>query len=202
MDFNHKDTKSKKAHMNLRVLSGGLTVAAILLFSGCGSVKKISRQPLWQEAAKRTDDPLPIPNQYGPFATCEKISPVFWLGNNDDPEPPGWYRPDDPKRLRKWYVRNPFHNFTFYILGIADLEFTRIGNHPTEVFNPHGGWNWAWSHAKLLPFPFVSYRRDRTQAYFGWRERGNFGIAFRRLKPEPAGDSSEENEAGAGDDRK
>mgnify|MGYP004400924571 FL=1 len=156
----------------------------MLGLSGCGSVKTIEREPLWLEASKHKADPLPIPNQYGPFKTCEKINPWFWWGNNDDPEPPDWYRPDDSNRTRKWYVRNPLHNFTFYVMGIADLKFKRIGNHPGEVFNPDGGWNWAISHARLFPMPYVSYRRGRTQMYFGWRERGNFGITLRRMKKE------------------
>lgn len=167
--------------MRIRV-TGSIAALLLLLATGCGTVKKIHRDPLWKEAAERTKDPLPVPNQYGPFSTCQKLDPHFWIGNNDDPEPPDWYLPDDPKRLRKWYVRNPFHNFTFYVLGIADLDFTRVGNHPAEVFNPDGGWNWAVSRAKLMPLPFISYRRDPVQFYFGWRERGNFGITLRRMK--------------------
>lgn len=105
-----------------------------------------------------------------------KWNPAFWFGNEDDPDPPEWYRPGDPKRRRKWYFRNPSHNFTFYVMGIADKEFDQTGLHPGEVFNPHGGWNWTVCRYKCRRLPLLSYQRGGFQFYFGWRERGNFGM--------------------------
>lgn len=153
---------------------------AVALAAGCGTVKKTRHVPYWKRASEREENPLPVPNQYGPFSTCRKLSPAFWLGNADDPTPPDWYRPDDPGRGWKWRLRNPFHNLTFYVIGIADEEFTRVGPHPDAVFHPDGGWTWAVSRASVLPLPFVSYRGKRTQFYLGWRERGNFGIKLTR----------------------
>lgn len=150
------------------------------LLVGCGSVRKIRHVPNWKQAAEREEDPLPVPNRFGPFSSCQKLNPVFWFGNSDEPNPPDWYRPEDPGRNWKWHARNPFHNLTFYVMGIADTEFTRIGPHPEHVFDPEGGWNWAVSRAALLPLPYVSYRGKRTQFYLGWRERGNFGIKLTR----------------------
>ena len=108
-----------------------------------------------------------------------KWNPVFWFGNEDEPIPPEDYRPDDPNRRRKWYFRNPCHNFTFYVIGIADEEFDQTGCYPGEVFNPNGGWNWTVCRHNCWRLPFLSYRRGGFQFYCGWRERGNFGMKLR-----------------------
>ena len=108
--------------------------------------------------------------------TVQKLNPVFWFGNLDDPVPPDSYRPDDPHRVRKWYWRNPCHNFMFYVIGIADKEFERVGRFPEKVFCPGEGWNWAVCKYKCLRLPFVSYQKGRFKFYCGWRNRGNFGI--------------------------
>ena len=111
----------------------------------------------------------------------EKWHPKFWFGNLDDPVPPPDYRPNDPHRVRKWYYRNPTHNFTFYVIGIADKTFRRSGKYPGEVFNPKGGWNWAVCKYKWVRLPFISYQKRSFKFYLGWRERGNFGakLTFR-----------------------
>lgn len=154
--------------------------------AACGTVERMQHTPRWRTESQRAENPLPVPNQYGPYSLGQEWNPVWWWGNADDPEPPDWYRPDDPRRKTKWYFRNPLHNFTFYVIGLADQEFTRVGPHPGTVFNPDGGWTWAWSRARFLPLPYVSYRRDALQFYFGWRERGNFGIKLKGLRGTPA----------------
>ena len=160
-----------------------LAVCMPVLLAGCGTVQKTRHAPVWKQASEREIDPLPIPNQYVPFPTCRKLSPRFWIGNADDPAPPDWYRPDDSGREWKWHLRNPFHNLTFYVIGIADTEFTRVGPSPENVFAPDGGWNWAISRASVLPLPFVSFQRNQFKFYLGWRERGNFGIKLTGLRP-------------------
>jgi len=110
---------------------------------------------------------------------ARKWNPVFWLGNEDDPDPPEDYRPDDRNRRRKWYFRNPCHNFTFYVIGIADKEFDQTGRFPGEVFNPNGGWNWTVCRYKCSCLPFLSVQRGGFQFYCGWRERGNFGMKLK-----------------------
>ena len=107
---------------------------------------------------------------------CDELNPVWWLGNIDDPVPPASYKPDDRWRFLKWRFRNPFHNFDFYVIGIADEEFVRSGRYPEKVGNPRGGWGFAVSKYKCLRLPFVSYDRNRFHFYFGWRNHGNFGI--------------------------
>src|SRR5580692_1822031 len=44
----------------------------------------------------------------------QKWSPKFWFGNQDEPLPPADYRPNDKRRVSKWYHRNPTHNLNFY----------------------------------------------------------------------------------------
>jgi len=110
------------------------------------------------------------------FSHSQKWNPKFWFGNADDPVPPADYRPNDPHRITKWYWRNPTHNFNFYIIGISDKTFRRAGRCPDQVFNPHGGWNWTVCKYKWARLPFISYHKRKFSFYFGWRERGNFGI--------------------------
>jgi hypothetical protein len=108
-----------------------------------------------------------------------KLNPAFWFGNADDPMPPDEYRPHDHNRVHKWYLRNPTHNLDFYVIGIADKTFRRAGRCPREVYNPRQGWNWAVSKYKWVRLPFLSYRREPFKFYFGWRERGNFGVELK-----------------------
>lgn len=108
-----------------------------------------------------------------------KLNPRFWLGNIDDPVPPADYRPNDQHRDSKWYFRNPGHNFTFYVIGIADKTFQRSGRFPDKVFKPGRGWNFTVCKYKFLRLPFVSYIHGPFKFYLGWRERGDFGIELK-----------------------
>lgn len=105
-----------------------------------------------------------------------KLNPVWWFGNLDDPAPPVWYRPDSEHRDFLWNFRNPFHNFDHYIVGIADKRFVRYRKVPGRSPNQTGGWDFAVARRKLAVLPFISYQRDRFRFYFGWRDRGDFGI--------------------------
>jgi len=105
-----------------------------------------------------------------------KLNPVWWFKNIDDPVPPAWYKPQAKMRLTKWRLRNSFHNFTNYVIGIADKDSVRSGRYPEPNSNPHGGWNFAVSKYRWLRLPFLDYRRGKFEFYFGWREHGNFGI--------------------------
>jgi hypothetical protein len=118
----------------------------------------------------------------------QKWNPIWWFGNVDDPEPPDWYRPGSRHRRWLWQLRNPLHNFTFYVIGVADRAFTRTGRHPEHVFAPDGGWNWAVTRLGWVRLPFVSFNGERCRFYLGWRERGNFGgkINIGRLPAKPA----------------
>jgi hypothetical protein len=123
-----------------------------------------------------------VPSSLPKIETCEKMNPVWWLKNADDPVPPDWYRPGEKGRALKWSLRNPFHNFTHYVIGVADKPFVRSGRYPRDISNPHGGWNFAVTKYKWVRLPFISYRRGRFEFYLGWRVRGNFGIKI-NFKP-------------------
>jgi hypothetical protein len=113
-----------------------------------------------------------------------KLNPFWWFMNVDDPNPPAWFSPDSNCRRVKWFLRNPFHNFGFYVIGIADHEFVRSGGYPGLNSDPDGGWNFAVSKYKWRRLPYASYWRGRFEFYIGWRNRGNFGIkiSFSREK--------------------
>ena len=109
----------------------------------------------------------------------DKLNPVWWLQNADEPVPPAWYRPDDQHRVTKWHFRNPLHNFNFYVIGVADKKIARSGRYPERISNPNGGWNFAVARRKLVLLPFICYERRWLTFYLGWREHGAFGSALR-----------------------
>ena len=154
--------------------------------SGCSSVRLATEKRV---VFTRTADPqapgakVPVNKPKHQPTAVEKLNPVFWFGNLDDPDPPDWYRRDDPARTGKWYCRNALHNFTFYVIGIADQEFTHTGRFPGELFAPHGGWNWTLCRYRWLRLPLLSYKSRRVLFYAGWRTRGNFGLKLNFLKP-------------------
>ena len=84
-----------------------------------------------------------------------------------------------------WHLRNPCHNFTFYVMGIQDKPHTRVGRFPHKTSNPNGGWNWAVCQYKRLRLPFIDYKRRRFEFYFGWRTGGNFGIKLNFAQGKP-----------------
>ena len=133
------------------------TLLVVVFLSGCQSISTVKH-------------PSPAP-----AVATQKWNPLWWVGNADDPAPPEWYRPGARGRVMTWQLRNPLHNFTFYVIGVADREFTRAGRVPDAVFAPAGGWNWAVTRCGWLRLPFVSFNGERWRFYFGWRERGNFG---------------------------
>jgi len=112
-----------------------------------------------------------------------KINPVWWFGNIDDPIPPDWYRPDSRHRDFLWHLRNPFHNFDHYVIGVADKKFVRYSRYAAGNPNRSSHWDFTVDRRKLAVLPFLSYQRDRFNFYFGWRERGNFGIKLNFSKP-------------------
>jgi len=105
-----------------------------------------------------------------------KLNPVWWFKNADDPKPPEWYKPDDRHRKLKWSFRNPMHNFDFYVIGVADKKFSRSGRFPDRNSNPRGGWDFAATRYKFIYLPFISFHKPKFDFYFGWRNHGNFGI--------------------------
>lgn len=112
-----------------------------------------------------------------------KLNPLWWFGNIDEPVPPAWYRPDSKHRGFLWHLRNPLHNLDHYVIGISDKTFVRYSKSPENNSSQDGGWDFALARRKLVVLPFLSYQRGRFNFYFGWRERGDFGIKLNFSKP-------------------
>ena len=129
-----------------------------------------TQEPDWHGVFMQRKPHTPVIHWY------DKCNPVWWLGNCEEPVPPSWYEPGDPHRHRDWYFRNPFTNLSNFVIGVADKDTMRYGRYPKLVGNPHGGWNFAITRRRLLLLPFWDYKNSRMEFYFGWRERGNFGI--------------------------
>lgn len=126
----------------------------------------------------------PAPN-LRPIHFYERINPVWWLQNRDEPHPPDWFAPNSKHREFKWWVRNPIHNFSFYVVGITDRTFVRSGRFPEKVLVP-GHWNIAVSRYKFIYLPYVSFSsKHGFNFYFGWRHHGNFGIKLNHETPRP-----------------
>lgn len=117
-----------------------------------------------------------------PSEGTQKWNPIWWFGNADDPQPPLWYRPEQKLRGTLWQLRNPLHNFTFYVIGCHDKEFVRRGREPKAVFHPQSDWNWAVIEKGWIRLPFVSYEGQHVRWYALWREKGNFGLKLQRSK--------------------
>jgi len=118
-----------------------------------------------------------------------KFGKLFWyiFGNSDDPEPPINYLPNKPFWLRTllWYLRNPLHNFTFYVIGCKHKDRIVHGKEPSKVFVEQG-WNWYIGRpvdSKWRWLPFISYQRKigrkTFQFYIGFRLGTCFGFKFR-----------------------
>ena len=147
----------------------------MLVMAGCVSPVKSRLKPGPQAVLHEAQPP--------PGGT-QKWNPVWWLGNADDPVPPDWYRPGQGMRGALWQLRNPLHNFTFYVIGMHDKDFVRRGKAPGAVFHPGGGWNWAVIEKGWMRLPFVSYEGRRIRCYALWREKGNFGLKLHAHRKE------------------
>ena len=62
-------------------------------------------------------------------------------------------------------------------VGRDDIRF---GGDASQVWNWEGRVNLAMIHAGTLYLAFNSRHGKYSDQYFGWREAGNFGIAFRK----------------------
>lgn len=151
------------------------------LCSHCASAKPKDEKPY--PVMKREPLPYVVVTNNVSVPVSSKLNPVFWLGNYDRPNPPWDYKQNDRLRHFKWYIRNPWHNFDFYVIGIADKNFVRVGKYPERVFAPEGGWNRTVCEYKWLRLPFVSYWRGPFNFYLGWRNRGQFGFEFKFSEP-------------------
>ena len=184
-----------------------LVIMAVVSWSGCQSVSthRVGRSVAAAAAPARPLRPPPsniftnLPKTNHHFTVRQKLNPVWWAGNVDSPNAPDSYRPGQPGRVFWWHLRNPCHNFTFFVIGLADRPFTRTGKFPERNFNPAGGWNWTVCRYHWLRLPFLSHQNGWFKFYCGWWSGGNFGmqlkISARKTvppeKPKPTGPGSE-----------
>ena len=119
----------------------------------------------------------------------KKLNPWWWWQNVDDPEPPTWFNAHQREWERRlwWYLRNPLHNFHWYVIGKADHSFWLYGIRPEQNWvEPPGRWNWFVAFVYgWLPLPFVSYNGSSVEWHLGWKGVGNFGAALRRTGTTP-----------------
>jgi hypothetical protein len=116
----------------------------------------------------------------------KKLNPVWWFLNEDDPDPPEWQLSGMPYIIRQlsWYVRNPLHNFSKYVLGVSDRNYTVIGTAPvyaatwSDVYPGKTGWKQSTIHLGKLRLPYISYDGEYVLWYAGWRWSGDFGFKF------------------------
>lgn len=103
------------------------------------------------------------------FSIWQKLNPLFWVGNADD-EPPAGYT------AWTWFLRNPFHNLFFYVIGVSDQKTIRYGPEPGDVF----AWGWKWNVTQVegtwIYLPFIAYLNPNFRFYIGWRPGGALGV--------------------------
>ena len=97
------------------------------------------------------------------------------------------YQIDNFSMRLRWWLRNPLHNFTWYVLGIAHFSTLRFDENETE----QPGWNFSYSviaveyeflKDKAPRYYFFHYIGKRFEFYLGWRGTGAFGAKFRRVR--------------------
>jgi len=117
----------------------------------------------------------------------KKINPLWALfGNVDDGYwgDPNWMAKRSGKRSLweawVWWTRNPAHNLTWYVIGVADRERLMVGRWSPKFHRPGGGLLTAWTDVRVfgiwISLPFVSYLSPHAKTYIGWRPSGAFGI--------------------------
>lgn len=123
----------------------------------------------------------------------KKLNPIWWLGNYDRPYDESFtffgknIDSTYPTVVRKtlFAIRNPGHNFTHYVIGIADRNFNSFGPFPTDVWAEYPRrLNYAFRIVRFLPLPYLSYRGNKIEFYIGWRQAGNFGLSLRKSQYE------------------
>lgn len=110
---------------------------------------------------------------------------LFWLliENEDDSiyGDAAWRagRPKSFGLALKWWLRNPFHNLTWYVIGVANRDRLLVINKDSD----EAGWVYGYLQleTKWLRLPFLAYN-GRVVGYIGWRPSGAFGLKLRRGK--------------------
>lgn len=177
-----------------------LIVIVLFILNGCAPYKVPT------ESFKAVPHPLykTIPRHRSQIQWYDGLHWTTWaLFGNDDgglfgenhPHP---YKPKQEAngfKALQWGFRNPLHNFCHYVIGTAycqnsefllfELSHERIAfltykPNATRIYASKGTGFYAALHGWK---PFISLRvryseSKKGEIYFGWRNRGNFGIKF------------------------
>jgi hypothetical protein len=159
-------------------------LALLALLSGCAVIPGESMIPPHRQVASRHHYygvPKTPDLESGRVLGVPKVNPKWWFENSDEPLPWWWkYGEPEDERKRTWLMRNPLHNFTNYVIGVADRHTHRIGINAHSVWNDKGPVNLAVTRAGYLIYlPMLSGRGRWLEGYFGWRTSGSFGVALR-----------------------
>lgn len=112
---------------------------------------------------------------------------IFGEGDKDN------YNPE--RKALRWWLRNPLHNFCFYVIGSAyrqNGQFTLVDLRSQRnrffKYQPTEGRDFEKKETRFFlgfhggkPFIYLKLlwgNRHQSLFYIGWRERGNFGIRF------------------------
>ena len=123
----------------------------------------------------------------------------MWFQNDEDDvvrdgkiAPPDWFEPDNPHRLLHWRIRNPLHNASYRVFGVADrldkYEIKVSGDNLPQTW-AENGWNGTTlqrKDGKGIKLPFKSYNGKVWQFYWGWQPNtGKLGFALRHKDSSP-----------------
>ena len=120
-----------------------------------------------------------------------KVNPWWLLISNIGD---GYYGLSEPKHNPEkketpwlaitWWIRNPFHNLFWYVIGVAHLDRFIECKHNGAFYRPGGGWLVSWTQPVgwKIKLPYISHEGD-WRFYIGWRPSGGFTlprIAYRK----------------------
>ncbi|MEC7838978.1 MAG: hypothetical protein VX777_02940 [Chlamydiota bacterium] len=181
-----------------------------ILFSSCTPYKKPIKK--FNHYNCKQDHPLYnlIPKHRCQIRWYDIPHWIAWaiFGNDDDgifgEGSKAHYKPQFPASYHKaiqWFFRNPFHNFTFYIIGSAyrtnsEIDILRMTSKKIESgkYRYPAQFNFASKRNSGLYIalhggkPYISLRifhcpHRKSDFYIGWRSRGNFGIKCNLWRP-------------------
>lgn len=125
----------------------------------------------WLNPLGNWNEPLPYPEHRKQQAEQSWLPPAVW-----------------------WNLRNPFHNFCHYWVGITPRGQRYEWIDPEEkgwvrVKVPaHSLWQYSfWTRkGSKIKLPHWYYNGEEWEFYIGWLSRGNFGMALRKRENKSA----------------
>lgn len=120
----------------------------------------------------------------------KKGGTLLWsFDNYDDKMPPTdmhlWEGKPDWLRWLLWRLRNPLHNFTWYVVGVVDrVKKVESPFEPYIQWHPNDG---EWLKLTVVTYkdtrlPFRAWRNKEWEFYVGWRPKGCFSLPTLRRR--------------------